>query len=365
MKYIIRSEIINWVCTISVLDKLVIKYGVFIEYGGRIIIDPYFARVLETLRDMKSLYKAAKSVGISYSSLWEQISRVERILGTKIIATKKGGRGGGYTTLTEFGEKILEMYTIARRDLERRLGSSLIYREVSEKPDIVIAYSDDPLLISILNDISSKYSIKGMCIGSGLSLAMISLGEVDVACSHLYDPSTDTYNTPYLERFWVKDLVVSIGGFLRMQVLVYREGLDIGDLEINEIIDRILEGQYIVAMRNRGSGTRVFFEYLLRKRAELLRKSITDVKGFESQYSTYEEIARSLIDGRADISMMPMHIATQYKLPHKSIALERYECFARKEELGREPIKLLSKALKNSIEYIQKYRFKGYYPLES
>ena len=321
--------------------------------------------MLETIRDKKSLYKVSRSIGISYSSLWELISRIERILGAKIVASKKGGRRGGYTTLTETGENLLDMYLIARRDLERKLGSSLIYREVSEIPDMVIAYSDDPLLVSILNEMSSKYNIKGLCIGSGLSLAMISLGEVDVACSHLYDPVTDTYNLPYLERFWIKDLVVFIGGFLRKQVLVYRKGLDIGDLEINDILDRILEGHYVVAMRNRGSGTRVFFEYLLRKKAELMRKSIENVKGFESQYYTYEEIARNIIEGRADVSVMPLHIAIQYKLPHKFIALERYECFARKEELRKEPIKSLSKALKNSIEYIQKYRFEGYYPLEN
>lgn len=335
-----------------------------IEYEGRPIIDPYIKKILETLREKRSLNKVSRSLGISYTSLWDTIARIERILGVKIIETKRGGREKGYTTLTEYGEKLLALYIDAERELSRRLGGSLVHRVIKGESKVVIAHSDDPLITKILSIISEKYEINSLCIGSGMSLAMLSLGEADVACIHLYDPLSGEYNTPYIERFWLKDLVTNIGGFMRQQVLVYRRDLDLSNRDLENVLRRVLRGELVIAMRNRGSGTRILADHLLRRVAEKENIDLGMVRGLEREYYTYEEIARAVLEKRADVAIIPLHIAYQYNLEYIPVTLERYECFARRETINNEVIKTLSSYLEKASDIAEKHDLKGYYALQ-
>gem|GEM_PF-2412828 len=97
--------------------------------------------------------------------------------------------------------------------------------------------------------------MRGICIGSGLSLAMLSLGEADVSCTHLYDPESGIYNKPYLERLWLADGVEMIGGYMRQLVLAFRR--DAGIDSLDQAFEGMTTGRYMVAMRNgvRGPGS--------------------------------------------------------------------------------------------------------------
>jgi len=318
-------------------EDIVIRYGVYLEYKGRVIIDPYIAQILEKIKEKKSLYKTAQSFGIPYSKLWDTIARIERQLGEKIIEKYKGGRGGG-AYLTDFGEELLKRYNDAKIILERKLGSLYMIGGVVPSPELIIAHSDDLLINIIIESLRSKnIKVQSLCLGSGLSLAMLSTGEVDVACAHLYDPITNEYNESHLERFWLKNRVEKIFSYWREQVIAFKDQMLL-DEDIEEIFKKILNGELRIGMRNRGSGTRILFEYLLKKYSEILNKDLSKVIGLESEYNTHSETAVAIKDRRIDLALMPRYAAEINKLYYKSIAWEKYECFVKKEEINKDAI---------------------------
>lgn len=232
--------------------------------------------LLKALRDTGSILAASKSLGIPYSRFWEAVTRVERVTGRRLVEGRRGGRGGGGARLTGFGEELLTLYSLARSRLE---GFGLIGAShyVSVKPDLTIAHSHDPVLASLLSTLSKDgVSVNSLCLGSGLSLAMLSLRGTDVACIHLYDPVSKTYNKPYIERFWLWDDVVMVGGFMREVVLAYKRDIKLVNLE--EGMSEILHGRLKVAFRNKGSGTRAYLEHLLKEHAGRLGLNLSNVR---------------------------------------------------------------------------------------
>lgn len=60
--------------------------------------------------------KAAEYAGISYRTVQAYISRMERNLGVRVVATERGGSmGGGRASLTGDGKRLLEAYRKAVR----------------------------------------------------------------------------------------------------------------------------------------------------------------------------------------------------------------------------------------------------------
>lgn len=344
-------------------EDLVVRYSVYIEYRGRTVIDDSIARLLEAVRETGSIYRASRALGIPYSRAWEAIARVERALGERVVESYRGGRRRGETRLTETGLRLLEIYHEARRGLERYAGLTVVSR-VSQRPDIIVAHSDDIVLARALETLRhGGVEVQGLCIGSGLSLAMLSLGRADVACTHLYDPATGDFNKTYLERFWLRDRVVAIGGFYREQVLAFRRGSGLEGLGLEEVLDRALSGELRVGMRNRGSGTRILFEHILRERAVETGRGLEKVSGLWSEYSTHDETAEAVREGRVDIALMPRYVAEKTGLSYIHVLWEKYECFSEKSSIERPGVKRLSELLRPPLLYGLLENTPGYRPL--
>ena len=77
---------------------------------GRQILGEGMARLLREIRQTNSIAKAAENLSMPYRTAWEHIRRIERVLGRKIVETRRGGARGGSAKLTHEGEKILREY---------------------------------------------------------------------------------------------------------------------------------------------------------------------------------------------------------------------------------------------------------------
>ncbi|MCK9216445.1 MAG: LysR family transcriptional regulator [Firmicutes bacterium] len=66
--------------------------------------------LLETVRKLGSLSKAAKELNMSYSKAWSMINRSEKALGCLLIDTQIGGTGGGGSNLTPVAEYLIKAY---------------------------------------------------------------------------------------------------------------------------------------------------------------------------------------------------------------------------------------------------------------
>lgn len=309
------------------MAEITVRYEALIEYEGERLVDSEIACILRVLNENKSLISASKTLGVSYARLWNLIARIERTIGKKIVETKKGGKKGGKAELTDLGKQLLETYEKANARLEE-LGLIGKMQKISEKPEIVIAHSHDPLFSAVLERLSEEISVKSICVGSGMALAMLTLGEADVACLHLYDPESGGYNSGFLEKFWLKDKVEKLGAFEREVVVAFRNDLEFKSLE--ELITGILKGNLRFANRNRGSGTRQFFDQVLLDYSRRLNIGLENIQGYESEFYTHDEVARQIYRGNFDAGALIGSIAKKFNLKCFHLTWEPYECYALK-----------------------------------
>lgn len=66
--------------------------------------------LLRAVAEQGSITRAAKAFGMSYKAAWDAVDTMNRVAGDALVARSTGGRGGGSTTLTERGRRLLERY---------------------------------------------------------------------------------------------------------------------------------------------------------------------------------------------------------------------------------------------------------------
>ena len=92
--------------------------------GGRI-------NLLEKIEEHGSITKAAKAVGISYKTAWDVVNLINNLAEKPLVDRITGGKGGGGTSLTAEGKKVVAQFNTIQEEhrkfldnLENRLGDS-------------------------------------------------------------------------------------------------------------------------------------------------------------------------------------------------------------------------------------------------
>ena len=87
--------------------------------------------LLEKIDELGSITKAAKAVGISYKTAWDTINTINNLAEKPLVDRLTGGKGGGGTSLTPEGKKIIKQYKTIQEEhrkfldnLENRLGDT-------------------------------------------------------------------------------------------------------------------------------------------------------------------------------------------------------------------------------------------------
>ncbi|WP_048091988.1 substrate-binding domain-containing protein [Geoglobus acetivorans] len=330
------------------------RIEIFLEYDGKKVADSDAAELLRAIKEKGSILSASHSLGIPYSKAWEILSRIERISGRKVVETRRGGRSGGGAHLTAFGDRLLAVYMKAKMDLEKRTVMAERHSE-----SVFIAYSNDPLFAMVVDRLAGEENVESISPGSGMALAMLTLNEADVACCHLYDAESGEYNIPFLEKFWLLDRVVRLGGFERELVFAFRRDSGIAGLE--DGIRKILEGKLRFAARNLGSGTRELARSLFERYARTFGIREASIRGLEYECRTHEDVAYRIANGDADAGILLRYVAEKYGLQAYHLRWERYECFALRDCLYKNGVKKLQELLNSRwfvgmIEFLPGYR---------
>ena len=87
--------------------------------------------LLEMIDELGSITKAAKAVGISYKTAWDTINMINNLAEKPLVDRLTGGKGGGGTSLTAEGKKVIAQYKTIQEEhrkflnnLEDRLGDT-------------------------------------------------------------------------------------------------------------------------------------------------------------------------------------------------------------------------------------------------
>jgi excisionase family DNA binding protein len=209
---------------------------------------------------------------------------------------------------------------------------------------IVVMGSHDFCMELLSHELTREFpdlSLSVSNVGSFGGLVALGRGICHVACAHLFDPETGTYNLPFLARHLPDTPVVVVNLVQRDLGLIVQRGNPLG---IQSIADIGSSGARIIN-RQGGSGTRLYFD------AELKRLGIAagSIPGYENEVSTHNEAALAVFGGSADAAVGILSAAKMLGLDFLHLAKERFDLIIPKQSISAGPIDALLRVVRSEV----------------
>jgi putative molybdopterin biosynthesis protein len=190
-------------------------------------------------------------------------------------------------------------------DADTEVEVTLLGREL-EAADLVVVGSHCVGLDLLAGALSSEgFAVKVLAVGSQAGLAAARRGECDVAPIHLLDPASGRYNEPFLDPS-----LRLLRGYERLQGVVTRAD------ETRDVEALLADPALRMVNRNRGSGTRVLIDELLRDRRP---------PGHAYEPRSHFAVAAAVAQGRADWGVTLEVLARRQGLRFRPLRAERYD----------------------------------------
>jgi molybdopterin molybdotransferase/putative molybdopterin biosynthesis protein len=171
-----------------------------------------------------------------------------------------------------------------------------------------------------------------LSVGSTGGLAAARRGECDLAGIHLLDPETATYNVPFLSA----DLEL-IPGYGRLQGIVHRSG-DPRFESATSNPDTLADPGCVMVNRNRGSGTRLLIDQLLRG---------AQPPGYWTEARSHNAVAAAVAQGRADWGVTLEPVARAAGLAFLPLQEEQYDFVVPRSRLDRPAVMIFRQLLQS------------------
>jgi len=153
--------------------------------------------------------------------------------------------------------------------------------------------------------------------GSLGGLMAMARGEADLAGTHLWDASSDTYNVPFVQRVLPGRRLVLLTLFHRSLGLIVPTG---NPQQVRGLADLTKPGVRFIN-RQAGSGTRVWFDAQL-KALGTAREAIA---GYQQTVVTHEAVARAVAEDKATAGLGIQAAAQAHGLGFVPLTQERYD----------------------------------------
>jgi molybdate transport system regulatory protein len=99
--------------------------------GDEFLMGPRYVRLLEEIDRRGSIREACSRIGLSYRTCLNRIRQMERVLGSPVIHTTRGGATGGGSELTDEARELTRLYRQWRAELER--SSDTLFRRLRRR----------------------------------------------------------------------------------------------------------------------------------------------------------------------------------------------------------------------------------------
>lgn len=206
--------------------------------------------------------------------------------------------------------------------------------ETIEKNLVVIGSHD--LIIDVIGD---KMPISSAHTGSMGGIMALLKGECHIAPIHLLCEESGVYNIPYVKKYFKGKTMALIKVVGRSQGIMVTKG---NPHSIKSIKD-IAMYSYPFANRQRGSGTRVLFDYLLKQN----KISTTSIVSYEKEYNTHLAVAVAVENNVGYAGLGIGSVAKLMNLDFIKVGQEEYDFLTTVENLEDERIKKLIALLKS------------------
>lgn len=231
-----------------------------------------------------------------------------------------------------------------------------LYHSIDEiDKTILIAGSHDMILdvlASVIKHTESDYHVRSSHIGSLAGILAIQKGETHIAGSHLFDEQTGEYNVSYVKKHLKNESTVLVNLVYRQQGWIVPKGNPKGLKTLEDIKSK--KASYI--NRQRGAGTRILFDYLLKQK----NISPNEIYGYKREDFTHLSLAAAIKGGNADIGLGIYSAAKTMELDFLPVTEERYDLLMRKEFYESESGQALMKTITSSEYKSQVEALGGY-----
>jgi putative molybdopterin biosynthesis protein len=231
-----------------------------------------------------------------------------------------------------------------------------LYRSLEEIKNTLVSIGSHDLVLDMIADLMASNNkgvhLSSTHIGSMGGLMALKRQEAHIVPVHLLDEASGIYNIPYLKRLFQEPMAL-IKGVKRTQGLIVQKG---NPLRIKGISD-LKNCRF--ANRQRGAGTRVLLDYMLKQ--EGIDKD--SIQGYDTEAATHMAVAALVANGSVDVAMGIFAAAKAMQLDFIEVGQEEYDFAVPVKYLQIPETKafievLKSKALHTRLEQIGGYQYK-------
>ena len=196
----------------------------------------------------------------------------------------------------------------------------LFYSKEHLQNALMIVGSHDPLIdemTDLLRCRDRDSLVMSGHVGSMGGIMAVKRGEAHLGGVHLLDTDTGLYNTSYIRKYFPEGGVHLIRCVGRLQGLMVQKG---NPKSIQTLAD-IADNNYAYVNRQKGSGTRILLDYLLKQNGI----STDCLYGYSREEFTHTAVAAIIAAGSADVGMGIYSAAKIYDLDFIPLWNERYD----------------------------------------
>ncbi|MEG0389401.1 MAG: molybdopterin biosynthesis protein [Cetobacterium sp.] len=201
-------------------------------------------------------------------------------------------RGAGITTSLSKADGILEI----PKEVEGISGGEVVkvklLKPLKEIKDYLISVGSHDVIMDLIGD---KIKLCSTHTGSFGGILAIKQRNTHIAPIHILDEDSGVYNIAAVKKYFPNEEMLLIKGVKRIQGLMVMKDNPLNIRELNDIISKKL--RYV--NRQRGAGTRILLDYLLKK-DNIENETLN---GYDREANTHLEVAMAIKSGTADVGL--------------------------------------------------------------
>jgi putative molybdopterin biosynthesis protein len=255
-------------------------------------------------------------------------------------------RADGLVTIPRFSEGL---------DAGQEVVVELLRSPESLEDTIVAIGSHDltlDLLASELRRQHPNLTLASSNVGSLGGLLALQRGEAHLAGSHLLDETTGEYNLAFIRRYVQGRALVVVNLVHRIQGFIVPPG---NPKALTTLTDLTRDGVTFVN-RQRGSGTRVLLDYLLKQQAI----APEHILGYEREEFTHLAVAAAVAGGRVDVGLGVLSAARALGMDFVPLQNEQYDLVIPREFYDSELLQPLLTLIRSAAFQRQVEALGGY-----
>ena len=272
-----------------------------------------------------------------------------------IIATPLS-RGAGVISSLVRADGIVRIPRFSEGYPDKSIVNVNLYRHPEQINRTIVAIGSHDLTLDLLAqhlaDKSKGLRLVSANVGSISGLVALRREECHIAGCHLLDPSSGKYNLSYIKQYMPDTPATIISLVERQQGLIVPKGNPKNILSITDLA----RSDISFINRQRGAGTRVFFDYQL----GINGMTADDVSGYTREQYTHLTVAAAVASGTSDVGLGIYAATIALDLDFIPLATENYELVIPHTHYNTELIRSLLDLLKDPELHKDILKLPGY-----